>query len=219
MGGCLLTLGKGCFGVGFERSATKENARAIGAANPLWGGAHIDVIIRIELFKPISRTHSEQGSHSTRSSSRYSFPALHARRSFCFLIFRLFFSFLGNRQEFFFFCLFFGPHHQHSAHIFSYVLGCCCCCYALASALRSFISVLEFFLSFPFCVSSRLAIILFLLLPPFVPSRLVCIYQKLVYSSSVSLCSFPASNKIANKSSTPFDAQQNTHTLFFSLAF
>jgi hypothetical protein len=26
------------------------------------------------------------------------------------------------------------------------VLGCCCCCYALASVLRSFISVLEFFL-------------------------------------------------------------------------
>jgi hypothetical protein len=24
------------------------------------------------------------------------------------------------------------------------VLGCCCCCYALASVLRSFISVLEF---------------------------------------------------------------------------
>lgn len=188
------------------------------------GGAHIDVIIRIELFKPISRTHSEQGSHSTRSSSRYSFPALHARRSFFFLIFLFFvrfFHFLAIAKNFsFFVSFFFGPHHQQSAHIFSYVLGCCCCCcYALASALRSFISVLEFFLSFPFCVSSRLTIILFLLLPPFVPSRLVCIYQKLVYSSSVSLCSFPASNKIANKSSTPFDAQQNTHTLFFSLAF
>jgi hypothetical protein len=116
-----------------------------------------------------------------------------------------------------FFFLFFLSFLDHTTSRALISFHMCWAAAAAATRLRRLSALL--FPSWSFCVSSRLTIILFLLLPPFVPSRLVCIYQKLVYSSSVSLCSFPASNKIANKSSTPFDAQQNTHTLFFSLAF
>lgn len=202
-----------------------ENARAIGAANPLWGGPILTSSSALNYSSP---------SHA-RTANKVLTRLAHLRvilfqlstlvAPFFFLLF-YYFSFVffisWQSPRIFLFLSFFFLDHTTSRALISFHM-CWAAAVAAATRLRRLSALLfpswSFFLSFPFCVSSRLTIILFLLLPPFVPSRLVCIYQKLVYSSSVSLCCFPASNKIANKSSTPFDAQQNTHTLFFSLAF
>lgn len=133
-----------------------ENARAIGAANPLWGGPILTSSSALNYSSP---------SHA-RTANKVLTRLAHLRvilfqlstlvAPFFFLLFYyfsfvFFISWQSPRIFLFLSLFFFGPHHQQSAHIFSYVLGCCCCCcYALASALRSFISVLEFFLSFPF---------------------------------------------------------------------
>lgn len=87
-----------------------ENARAIGAANPLWGGPILTSSSALNYSSP---SHARTANKVLTRLAHlrvilFQLSTLVAPFFFsCFIIFRLFFSFLGNRQEFFFFCLFF----------------------------------------------------------------------------------------------------------------